>query len=110
MKKALLVCITLVIIAVCVYAQSVIGARVTHVEEMSSGWTYIHYEMVNSSNKSGWYDFVLRYTDTSGGRKEYNSYRSSMGAGWIGAYGRKNEKYGVKDYGGNASVQVFFRE
>jgi len=43
---------------ICAYSQSVIGARVTEIDTKESSWTYINYELINSSNKSGWFDIV----------------------------------------------------
>lgn len=95
--------------AVFTHVQPEIGARVTEISHGAGGWTYIHYEVINFSHRADWIDLVITYTDTAGRRQEINSHMAILGGGTIAARTVQSRWQGVQNFGGNATVQAFFR-
>jgi uncharacterized membrane protein YgcG len=107
MKKKMALAIgVLVFCTVGAYAQSVLGVRVINVVNST-----VQYEVTNYSDKSGWYDLVITYTDTSGRSQKIDTYRKAMGVGSLGGRGSSGVlEYYLPNYGGGRVImQAYFR-
>ena len=102
----ILAIVALVFCAVGAYAQSVLGVRV-----ISVGNSYVQYEVTNYSDKYGWYDLVITYTDTSGRSRKIDTYKKAMGVGSFGGRGSSGVlEYYLPNYGGGKVImQAYFR-